>query len=74
MEGLVGRRIELIEMPNDPDPIPKGTRGTVTGVVHTGFFGTQIWVDWDIDRSLMLVVPPDTYRVIEEETRFNKED
>lgn len=62
--NLEGRRIELIEMPDDPDPIPKGTRGTIVDVVDCGFFGTQIWVEWDISRSLMLVVPPDRYRLV----------
>ena len=28
----IGDRIELVEMPEDPDPIPPGTQGTVDWV------------------------------------------
>lgn len=57
-----GARIELVEMPNDPLPIPVGTTGTVRRVIdlHSTW---QIDVDWDIDRSLFLV-PGDRWRTI----------
>lgn len=61
-----GDRIELVSMLNDPDPIPTGTTGTVVRVgrsIEPGHY--QIGVDWDIDRSLHLEVPPDRFRVIE---------
>jgi hypothetical protein len=63
----VGDRIELRRMgKNDPCPIPEGTTGTVTRVTKFPARGTakqwQIGVDWDIDRSLMLVWPEDTIR------------
>lgn len=54
LDALVGKRIKLIDMPNDPDPIPVGTLGTVQGVniLRNGEY--QISVNWDIKRSLML--------------------
>lgn len=55
----VGTRIELVFMPDDPDPVPAGSKGTVTGGS-----GGQLWVDWDNGRSLCLVLPVDKYRVI----------
>lgn len=59
-----GDRIRLIEMPDDPAPIPAGTEGVV-GQVGPGFQGrTQVSVVWDTDRSLSLVVPPDVFEVI----------
>jgi hypothetical protein len=62
----VGDRIELVKMPNDPDPIPVGTQGTVTKIQDGLYPGaTEIYVKWDIARSLHLIVPPDEYRVIE---------
>ena len=67
----IGARIELIAMPDDPAPIPSGTKGTVTRVTDTSFMkpGTsQISVDWDDGRGLMLVVPPDRFRVIKEDS------
>jgi len=46
-------------MPDDPDPIPDGTQGTVTGGN-----GEQVWVDWDNGRSLILLVGHDRWKVI----------
>lgn len=51
-----GDRIELIEMPFDPDPIPRGEQGTVTSVNEM-----QIGVKWDCGRTLSLVPGVDTY-------------
>lgn len=62
----VGDRIELLEMPDDPAPIEPGTTGKVTRVNKTSYFNsTQISVDWDVERHLCLVVPPDRFRIIE---------
>lgn len=61
-----GDRVEMTGiMPNDPDPIPVGMRGTVIEVVRSV---DQIWVDWDVDsegrkRSLNLL-PTDPFRVV----------
>jgi len=55
-----GTRIVLVTMPHDPDPIPRGTKGTVTGGN-----GEQIWVDWDNGRSLNLAVDKDVWAVID---------
>lgn len=55
-----GTRIELTSMPNDPDPIPIGSTGTVL----EGSNGHQLYVDWDNGRSLLLVVGIDHWRVI----------
>ena len=52
-----GDRIRLISM-DDLDPIPAGTIGTVVGVYPQSDW-TQVDVDWDIGRSLMLSIPPD---------------
>ena len=58
-----GDRIELVFMPNDPDPIAPGTQGTVTDIKEFNFgeWEVQISVDWDNGRTLMLVVPPDEF-------------
>lgn len=60
-----GDRIRLVSMPDDPNPIPSGTEGTVTHVnpVPSMKF-TQIGVKWDNGRTLMLAVPPDVFTVI----------
>lgn len=57
-----GTRIRLLAMPDDPDPIPIGTCGTV----KEGSNGAQIKVEWDIPRSLSLAVGVDEYEVLEE--------
>lgn len=67
MTVKVGDRIELLNMPEDPDPIPAGTQGTVTNVKNFYFWGdwTQLEVDWDIERTLMVCIPPDRIKVLE---------
>lgn len=54
-----GTRIRLLRMSNDPDPVPPGSTGTVTGGN-----GSQLWVDWDNGRTLMVLVGEDHYDVI----------
>ena len=61
-----GDRIRLIAMPDEPDPVPAGTLGTVLGVCS--FDGPdafhQIDVAWDNGRTLMLVTPPDRFEIL----------
>ena len=60
----VGDRIRLIQMGNDPDPIPAGTIGSVTEIhIHSDW--TQIEVSWENGRKLMLVSPPDMFEIID---------
>jgi len=59
-----GNRIELIEMPEDPNPVPRGTRGTVTHVNRVGDAFAQVSVDWDNGSTLMLTFPPDRVRLV----------
>lgn len=55
-----GTRVELTgPMHDDPDPIPVGSRGTVTGGN-----GSQLFVAWDDGRTLKLLVDEDPYRVL----------
>ena len=62
-----GDRIRLVAMPDDLDPIPPGTTGTIT-FVHPLGAGRNAWlqvgVDWDNGRKLMLAVPPDEFQVL----------
>jgi outer membrane usher protein FimD/PapC len=55
----VGKRIRLTLMVNDPDPVPIGSEGTVTGGN-----GAQMYVDWDNGRSLILIPGEDRWTVI----------
>jgi hypothetical protein len=69
-----GDRIRLVQMSEDPDPIPPGTTGTVEDVQRwSGGYGRpetwQITVRWDIERSLSLIWPADRFTVIESVTR-----
>jgi hypothetical protein len=62
-----GARIELLAMPQDPNPIPSGTQGTVidSTAVHLGAeHFTQILVQWDTGRTLSCVTPPDRIRIL----------
>ncbi|MGD9749437.1 MAG: DUF4314 domain-containing protein [Acidimicrobiia bacterium] len=62
-----GDRVECVEMPDDPDPIPPGTRGTVVGAFRSDGVAI-IQVDWDNGRSLNLSIPPDRFRRVEGES------
>lgn len=59
----VGDRIRLIAMPQDPDPIPTGSLGTVVAV-HRHSDWSQIDVDWDNGRALMLSLPDDVIEIL----------
>lgn len=56
-----GDRIELLEMPEDPAPIPSGSKGTVQGVVKLWDDKWQISVKWDSGRTLSLIYPVDSF-------------
>ena len=59
-----GDRVRLVSMVDDPDPIPPGATGTVARVYpHSDW--TQVDVDWDSGRSLMLSIPPDVVEVLD---------
>ena len=70
-----GTRIELIHMGDDPNPIPDGTRGTVTAVDDIG----TVFCDFDNGRSLGLAYGEDSFRrltpeeIAEEQTETNNE-
>ena len=59
-----GDRIRLVSMPQDPDPIPAGTLGTVVAVYdHRDW--NQVDVNWDNGRTLMLTMPEDCIELVE---------
>ncbi|WP_372899638.1 DUF4314 domain-containing protein [Stieleria sp.] len=58
-----GDRIRLLSM-DDPDPISAGTIGTVVAVYPQSDW-TQVDVDWDGRRSLMLSIPPDQVQSVD---------
>ncbi len=63
----VGDRVELVEMPDDPNPLPRGSKGSIEEINHVDFGRekfTQISVKWDNGRALMVCIPPDQIRVI----------
>jgi len=67
-----GDRIRLVAMPDDPDPVPPGTTGTVTSV-HPHGTGKNAWVQvevaWDNGRKLMLAIPPDRFEVLSDDAQ-----
>jgi len=67
-----GTRIKLTHMPDDPYPIPAGTTGTVTRVgqvwpANAKYPETrQVFVRWDIGRSLIMIDGIDQYEILNE--------
>ena len=59
---LVGKRIRLIKMENDPNPVEVGTEGTIKFVDDLG----QIHVNWDNGRTLAVIPEEDEYEIITE--------
>ena len=58
-----GDRVELLDVPNDPDPVPVGTLGTVESVRAVSGL-RQVNVRWDNGRTTMLSIPPDRVRFV----------
>jgi hypothetical protein len=59
--ALEGKIIELINMPDDPNPIEPGTEGTIKYQDDMG----HIHVDWDNGRSLSVIPGVDRYVIKE---------
>lgn len=57
-----GTRVRLIEMKDDPYPVPSGMTGTVSGVSAFGF----IYVSWDNGSTLNLAYGIDRFEVVHE--------
>ena len=56
-----GTRVRLVSMPDDPNPVPEGTTGTVLAVDGAG----QLLMRWDNGRSLSLLPGVDSFEVLE---------
>jgi hypothetical protein len=56
-----GTRVRCLGM-NDPQAVPTGTLGTVSGCTDMGKW-VRIAVNWDNQSTLALAVPPDRYEV-----------
>jgi len=61
---LEHRRIRLLAMPDDPDPVPAGTLGTVLYANDVAGVFVQIGVKWDNGSWLSLSVPPDQFEIV----------
>ena len=58
-----GDRIRLLSMPDDPDPIPAGSKGVVIDVTDGPL--AQITVEWiGINRTLALIPDVDRFEII----------
>ena len=65
----VGDRVKMVHMPDDPDPIPAGSVGTVRLITDLHFRDqpqVQFMVSWDSGRSLSCICPPDIIEICNE--------
>ena len=56
----VGKRLELISMPDDPRPIESGAQGECYEVDGVG----QLEMRWDNGRTLSLIPNVDSFKVV----------
>lgn len=63
---MIGDVIEMINMPDDPRPIPPGSKGVVVGYTSVGgpFNEDHMDVDWENGRKLSLIVDVDEFKVV----------
>ena len=63
---MIGDVIEMVDMPNDPNPITPGTKGVVTGYTTVGgpFHEDHMDVDWENGRGLSVIVGEDEIKVV----------
>lgn len=64
MDLIVGARVRLLSMSDDPDPIEPGSEGTINYVGTFPGDGQQIGVKWDSGRTLMLIVGEDKFELV----------
>jgi hypothetical protein len=65
-QGLVGKRIRLTHMGDDPNPLAIGSMGQVERVSRWPDGSHQLGVKWEGQtRTLGLVCPPDRFVVVE---------
>jgi len=66
-DDLIGKRIKLINMPNDPQPIESGSWGTI--VKHSKVMSDDILsVRWDNGRTLNVLYGVDEFAIFDTET------
>jgi hypothetical protein len=66
-DDLIGKRIKLINMPNDPQPIESGSWGTI--VKHSKVMSDDILsVRWDNGRTLNVMFSVDEFVIFDTET------
>lgn len=58
-----GTRVQLDNMPDDTQPVPFGTKGTVMNVDDAGTVHTK----WDNGRQLGLIIGEDQFHIIQPE-------
>lgn len=59
-KDLIGKKVRVIEMVDEPFPVPSGTIGTIYSV---GF--DVICVQWENGRNIGLIYDIDTYEILD---------
>lgn len=57
---LAGKRVRLILMKDDPNPVPPGTEGVIDTVDDL----PQLHVKWDNGRNLAIIPGVDEYEIL----------
>ena len=65
-----GMRVEMVSMSDDPNPVAKGTKGTIIVIDNIG----TIHVKWDDGRMLGMIPGVDKYKLIPKKKSIQEEE
>ena len=64
VSNLIGRRIRLLHTDDAYSKLKYGSLGTIKDIWVTPWHEFQVWVKWDSDSGLSLVLPLDSFEFV----------
>ena len=64
LSNLIGRRIRLLHTDDPYTKLHYGSLGTIKDIWVTRWHEFQVWVEWDSDSGVSLVLPLDSFEFV----------